>query len=406
LTSKNKTTTVKILSQSFCPDVTGTGQLMFDLAEKLSEDKNIRLSVITGKRPFEKQKRNPNYENFKINRMRLLAINNCSIICKIIDGWIFFICVMLRVLLDRKVDVLLIPTDPPLLPLIGTIAKIYKGQKYIYLMHDVYPEIAAGLGYIKKDGWIYTLWTYLNQISMKHAEKIVVPSQSMRIKLLEQYKNLDSEKVLLVPNWANEDLINVIPKEENHYPQKFNLQDKFIVEYSGNMGRIHEFETIIKAAQKLEKFDDIAFVFIGGGGKKPEVENLVKKYSLKNIMFLPHQDRENLAFSLGMADVHLISLRQNYENLAAPSKLYGILASGKPAIFVGSKNCFITELLENNLCGYTVEIGDYSDLSEKILLFKNSREKLEYYGKNSRELFENNYTLNQTSKVFLELVKS
>ncbi len=406
MTAHNKTTSVKILSQSFCPDVTGTGQLMFDLAAKLSEDKNIKLSVITGKRPFNKQQTNANYENFKINRLSLLALNNRSIICKIIDGWIFSLSALFRVLLGRKTDIMLIPTDPPLLPLIGTAAKICRGQKYLYLMHDVYPEIAAGLGYIKKEGRIYALWTYLNQICVKHAEKIVVPSESMKMKLLEQYKNLDTEKVLLVPNWANEDLIKVIPKEENHYPKKYNLQNKFIVEYSGNMGRIHEFETIIKAAQKLEKFDDIVFVFIGGGGKKPELEKLVKKYSLKNIVFLPHQDREDLAFSLGMADVHLISLRKNYENLAAPSKLYGILASGKPAIFVGSKNCFITELLENNLCGYSVDIGNYSDLSEKILLFKNSREKLEYYGKNSRKLFENNFTLNQTSKVFLELIKS
>lgn len=406
LAEHNKTTSVKILSQSFCPDVTGTGQLMFDLAVKLSEENNVHVSVITEQKPFAKQKRITDPENFKIDRLSSLGLNNCGIICKIIDAWTFFLCALFKVLFGRKADILLIPTSPPLLPLIGTIAKFSKGQKYIYLMHDVYPEIAAGLGYIKKGGTIYSIWAYLTQISIKHAEKIIVPSEDMRNKLLEQYKNLDTANVLLVHNWADENLIRVISKNDNHFLNKYNLENKFVIEYSGNMGRIHEFETIIKAAQKLEKFSDITFVFIGDGGKKTEIEKLVKKYNLNNVLILPYQERENLAFSLGMADVHLISLLENFEKFAAPSKLYGILASGKPAIFVGSKNCYISDLLENNACGHAVKIGDYAGLADKILSLKNSDEKLKYYGKNSRELFENNFTLNQTSKVFLELVKS
>ncbi|OGI27848.1 MAG: hypothetical protein A2287_00795 [Candidatus Melainabacteria bacterium RIFOXYA12_FULL_32_12] len=400
-------TTVKILSQSFYPDFVATGELLFELAEKLVSDHNINVSVITAQPSFVKKERQPikqTIKGIKIRRLEIFNFDKNSFIGKVLNSWSFFFHTMLYITMDKKVDWLLIPTSPPLLPLIGTYAKLFKKQKYVYLMHDVYPEIAARLGYIKQNGIIYKAWDFLSKISLKYADKIIVLSDNMKEGLIDWIQDIDQDRISVIHNWANEETIKVILKKENHFIEKYNLKGKFVIEYSGNIGRIHEFNTIIEAARELKDYKDIVFLFIGHGGQKPQIEALVDKYKLDNIMFLPYQDRQDLSYSLGMADIHVVSLMEGYRFFAAPSKLYGILASGKPVLFVGNQACYIADLLKKNKCGFHIHIGDYEGLKDKIIIFKNSKEICFEYGYNSRKLFERNFTLEKISNLYSKFI--
>jgi len=398
---------VKILSQSFYPDIVATGELLFELAQKLVNDHNIDVSVATAQPSFVKKERQPIRETIKgikIKRLEIFTFDKNKFIGKVLNSWSFFFHIMIYITMSKKADWLLIPTSPPLLPLIGTYAKLLKKQKYIYLMHDVYPEIAARLGYIKQGGIIYKIWDFLSKVSLKHADKIIVLSDNMKEGLIDWVKDIDQDKISIIHNWANEETIKVIPKEKNHFIKQYGLEDKFVIEYSGNIGRIHEFSTIIESAREFKDHKDIVFLFIGHGGQKPQIEKLVDKYELNNVRFLPYQDRQDLAYSLGMADIHVVSLLDGYRFFAAPSKLYGILASGKPVLFVGNSKCYIVDLIEKNKCGFHIHIGDYESLRDKITILKDSKEKCFELGYNSRKIFEGNYTLEKISNIYAEIL--
>ena len=129
----------------------------------------------------------------------------------------------------------------------------------------------------------------------------------------------------------------------------------------------------------------------------------MEENNLNNVLILPYQERDNLAYSLGMGDIHVLTLQEGYRYLAAPSKLYGILASGKPIIFIGEKKCYISKILKNKECGYHVDIDDFEALKNLIIQLKNDKHAMVKIGNNSRKLFEENYTLDKIAKLYVEL---
>ena len=397
---------IKIITQVFYPDVVATGELLYDLAVKLKNKYGINVSVLTAQPNFtvkEKQKKHEEINGIKIERVSTTSFDKNSYLGKVLNSWIYCMKVFFSCLFSRKTDLYLIVTSPPLAPLIGAFMKIFKGQNYIYLMYDVYPEIAWKLGYIKKDGIICKIWQFLTDFSLIHAQKIIVLSDNMKNGILKRFSGVKEEKIIVIHNWANEEIVQVINYEENYLIEQLNLKDKFIVEYSGNIGRVHEFNTMLETAKLLENQEDVLFLIIGDGGLKTKVKTLADEYNLKNILFLPFQERTKLSYSLALASLHLLSVNEGYEELVAPSKLYGILASGKPAIFVGKKDYYITNMLVANNCGVNVEIGESEKLKNVILEFKNNPEKRKEFSTNSRKLFEKNYTLDIISEQYNEI---
>ncbi len=397
---------LKIITQGFYPDITATGELLYELACKLKTKYSIDISVLTAQPGFVIREKLPDREcinGIDIHRVLTTGFDKNSLMGKVFNSWIFFIKALIYSFFSAKADHYLIPTSPPLAPLIGAVLRIFKNREYSYLMHDVYPEIAWRLGYIKKDGLICRIWYYLTGISLKYAHRIIVLSQDMKAGISRQFPDLESDRIVIIHNWADEEVIKPVSFKDNYMPDKFNLRNKFIVEYSGNTGRVHEFKTFIQAADELKENKDIVFLFIGDGGKKQEIESLVRKYNLDNVMFLPYQNRSDLSYSLSMANVHLLSLEEGYEQLSAPSKLYGILAVGKPFIYAGNDN-YISALVRKYQCGYDIKKGEYKKLSEIIKELRSSPEKQYQMGKNSRKLFEEAFTLEKISSMYYKTI--
>jgi glycosyltransferase involved in cell wall biosynthesis len=170
-------------------------------------------------------------------------------------------------------------------------------------------------------------------------------------------KGLPARKLAVIPNWSDAS-IGDVPPEENWFLDRHGFRGKFLVQYSGNMGRGHEFATLLNAAQALRHRKDMAFLFIGDGAKRAEIERAVGERGLSNVTVLPYQRREDLPYSLGAASASVISLSDGLEGLIVPSKLYGILASGKPALHFGAAHSEIGQTLAQERCGRTFAHGD------------------------------------------------
>ncbi len=287
----------------------------------------------------------------------------------------------------RVGDVVIAKTDPPLLSVVSLVAARVRGAAQINWIQDLFPEVASNLG-VWGVRFIEQGIRSLRNKSLRAARCNVVIGNLMAQRLRSE--GVSDKAIRVIPNWADGS-IRPIARKSNVLIKEWDLQHRFIVCYSGNMGRAHEFHTIIGAAALLTSEPGIVFVLIGDGVQRQPVEEAVRGKNLPNVIFKPYQPSDLLTYSLGLADVHLISLRPELEGLIVPSKFYGIAAAGKPTIYIGDQAGEIPELLRREGCGFAVSVGDAPRLAACIgELYTNVSLKSQM-GQRARALFECSY---------------
>jgi len=204
-------------------------------------------------------------------------------------------------------------------------------------------------------------------------------------------QGVDSDSIEVIPNWSDGRSVYPVSAEKNQLRETWGLQGKFVIGHSGNLGRVHESETIRQAIGRLDNDPGLAFLFIGGGRGYEELREWATNSGLGGVQFHPYQPWDQLHLSLSVPDVHLISLAPEMEGLVFPSKLYGILAAGRPSIFVGARESEVAEILKAASCGMAVEAGQDDQLVEVILSLKDNPGMCQDMGRRARELFEREY---------------
>lgn len=401
------TPTLLVLCQLFYPELVSTGQTLTELCEELAE-MGADIEVICAPPTIIDRKSNVpkliEYKNIRIRRVWGTRFPKLNLLGRTINQVTFALSVFVYLLFDPSRRPILVLTNPPFLAWSCAVLRSLKvGKPYIYLIFDVYPDTAIKLGVIRENGLISKLWTLANRFTFKHAEEIVVIGRCMRDIISEQTGM--SEKIRTIHVWADDRLIKPIPKGENPYVKKWGLKGKFVVSYSGNMGRFHDMEAIMEAAKILKDHKDIIFMFIGEGHKKQWAVEFARRWRLGNCQFHSYVDREDLPFSLSCADVGLVSLLRGQEGLSVPSKTYGLMAAGVPVIAVMSSQSEIARMLTEEGCGIVVEPGNAERLAEAILNLYNDRQKLALMGKNARRAIDNKYNLHSAAEAYYELIQ-
>jgi glycosyltransferase involved in cell wall biosynthesis len=203
-------------------------------------------------------------------------------------------------------------------------------------------------------------------------------------------------RVHIIPNWTDDEAITPLSLGANPLRERWFLRDRFVVGYSGNLGRAHEFETILAAAEHLRNYSSIVFVFIGAGQQFEELRQRVRELRFEDrFRFLPYQDRDQLKFSLSVPDVHWISLKPALEGLIFPSKFYGIAAAGRPVIAVAATNGELARWVQAHQCGYAVVPGDSIVLAERIRELSTRPELCASMGARARAMLEANFSRRQ-----------
>ncbi|MFN7528469.1 MAG: glycosyltransferase family 4 protein, partial [Dolichospermum sp.] len=302
---------------------------MTDLAKGLSQH-GYSVNIFT-----ETQSKETTLESLSkinINRAFSPIKSSTSIFSKIISSIFFLIGALWYVIFSvPSKTTLLIASNPPYAGILGILFNIVRRGKYYFLLQDIFPESAAMSGIMKQNSILYQFFSKLIYLTYKYSEYIIVLSTSMQEFLEKKYPDL-KPKIKVIENWAIED-IPVVSKRENNFAQQHELDEIFTVLYSGNLGRLHDIETITEAA-KILKDEPIKFVFIGDGAKTKIVNQAIENYQLQNILLLPYQPRELLPLSLTACDISLVSLIPGAELIVAPSKLYGMLSAGRGIISI------------------------------------------------------------------------
>ncbi|MFB2833804.1 glycosyltransferase family 4 protein [Floridanema evergladense] len=397
---------LSIITQFYPPDYAPTGQLIEELSTQLRHQ-GLHIHIFTGQPGYAFKKESaPSIEQrdrLLIRRSRTARLWPQRIRGKAVNGLLFCLRSAFHLLKTCwRGDILLLTTAPPFLPILGYLANICFGLPYVCLLYDLYPDVAVQLKVVRGQHWVVRFWNFINREIWKNAKGIIVLSSTMKERIIAKCPEV-ADKITVIHSWANPNLIVPISKKDNWFAHKYNLVEKFTVLYSGNMGRCHDMETIVEAAKQLQE-QPIQFVFIGDGAKRKLCEEQVALFGLKNCLFLPYQDKQYLPYSLTACDLSLVSVSQGMEGLVAPSKLYGILAAGRPVAVVCEEHSYLCELVEEAKCGATFRNGDASELAQFISCLASNKQLVNQMGKAGRRYFQSHFTLEIIAKEYSQVL--
>jgi glycosyltransferase involved in cell wall biosynthesis len=397
---------LSVITQFFPPDYAPTGQLIEELVRHLDKQ-GVDIEVFTGQPGYAFEKNNAPaveiYSRVKIKRSRTTQLWSKRIRGKAVNGVLFTLrAALYLVSAARDRNTVLLTTAPPFLPVLGYLAHVLFGLSYVCILYDLYPDIAVALDVVPKQHLLTRLWQAVNRRVLRKASGIIVLSPAMKRQVAANYPEV-ADKISVIHSWANTEKIVPITKEENWFAHRHSLVNKFTVLYSGNMGRCHDTQTMLEAAKYLQD-EPIQFVCIGGGAKRERLVKQVKRLGLKNFLFLPYQEREDLPLSLTACDLSLVSVDAGMESLVAPSKLYPALATGRPVAVICPQHSYLKQLIADGNCGQTFENGDSSGLADYIRKLSQDSLLAQKTGKAARKYVESYFTAEVISKQYYDVL--
>lgn len=398
---------VLLLNQVFYPDVAATAQHAHDLARHLTAQGHEVVAVASRSMYGEKGGSLPKRETvdgIEIHRVGKSLFGKAGIVARLVDFLLFYVAATIRVFTMKRPDVVVCFTTPPFIALVGWLVRLLRGSRYVYWLMDMYPDIAVACGVMKEKGLLTRFFEGLNRFCLRKADAVVVLGRCMQDRVLG--KGIDGSKVRHIGVWSDQDEVKPIERMANPYRAEWELGDRVAVMYSGNFGLGHDVETMCEAAAALADDDRIRFVFVGGGKKKATVEDFVRSRGLKNVVLAPYQPREKLDQSLSCADVHLASMIPGAEGTIVPCKLFGIMAAGRPAVFIGHPASELARVIEEHECGAVIEPGDVDGLVSLIRELTDDIEKRERLGSNARGALSAAYSRERACEQWRELLEA
>ena len=383
------------LNRFFFPDHSATSQILTDLALHLAGC-GIEVRVVTSRQRYDDPDANlPESDSIggvAVHRISTTRFGRTALIGRGFDYASFYTVACRSVLSWAKPgDVLVAKTDPPLLCLVAKHAANRRGLHLVNWLQDLYPEVAAELGVPFTNGLLGRALLEVRDVSLRAAVANVVVGERMAEVLRK--RRISPETVHVIPNWCDDEEIRPLASVNNPLRREWGLEDRFVVGYSGNLGRAHEFETVLDAADRLRHDRRLCFLFIGGGKKFAELAHSARERGLDHLFrFLPYQERNVLKLSLGVPDIHLISLKPELEGLIVPSKLYGIAAAGRGIIAVAAADGEVGRLVRRHGCGFVVQPGQGEVLADTLLSLSRNADLIAEMGRRARAMLDSEFT--------------
>lgn len=402
------TARVVFVNRYFHPDQSATSRMLSDLAFRLAE-RGVGVAVVTSRQMYENPTADlPSREvinGVAVYRVTTATRGRSRLLGRAVDYASFHAASGIELLkILKRGDVVVAKTDPPLISFVVARAAALRGALLVNWLQDLFPEVASVLTPGLLPGWLTRTLIAARNRSLRRAAMNVVLGEEMRRRVMDA--GVADSRVQVIPNWA--DPTTVVPQSTatSATRQRLGLQGRFVIGYSGNLGRAHEFDTLIGAARLLRSDRQFAFLITGGGAKADALRDAVRAEGLDSFFFQSYQPPELLSDSLAAADVHFVSLLPALEGLIVPSKIYGILAAGRPAVFVGSTAGDLARMLANEGCGIAVEVGDCVGLAAALTMLRDSPGHLRAMGLRARELALSRYTSDHAVAGWLRFLES
>ncbi|MER3409970.1 MAG: hypothetical protein C4306_07705 [Thermoleophilia bacterium] len=341
-----------VLNQYYWPGVEATAQLLTQLCEALAQDHEVR--VLTGVvRGHEGLPRRQGRNGVEVVRVPSTAFERSRLGLRALNYATYIVGALVAGILGPRPDLVLCMTDPPMVGAVALAVARRFGVPLVVISEDVFPEIATKLGRLENRLVVGAL-RRLVQLYLKRADRIVAIGDTMRLRLEE--KGAAPERIRVIPNWIDTQAVSPQPRD-NEWARKHGLVDRFVVMHSGNVGHAQNLDVLVRATTFLRDLHRLQVVIIGFGARHAHTVGLAKLLEADAVRFLPYQPREVLAQSLSSADVHFVGLAKGLAGYVVPSRLYGIMAAGRPVIVAADAESETARLVAEVGCGIVLPPG-------------------------------------------------
>ena len=392
---------ILFINQFYFPDHSATSQLLEQLTEDMVRQ-GFKVSVLTGNVAYEGGKLAPrwrdNHLGAEVIRVRSSRFGKKSTLGRLVDYLSFHLATLLRLLRMPRHDVVVVLTTPPLIAWIGWIAKRWKRSRFVYWVQDLYPEVAAALGTLNPKSLVFRLCRAVSLWVLHQADCVVTVGDDMASRL--RASGVSKEKIVTIHNWADEHSLFPGGLSQNRFIKSNGLEGKFLVVYAGNLGRAHRFHEILEAAVSLRDDENIEFVFVGSGNRKDEILAAKNRHHLSHLKLFPYVPRGMLGEVLGAAGIGLVTQAPITVGLLVPSKLYGLMAAGRPILFLGPAGSDAAQIIRAAQCGFVVEPGNPIQLVDIIRRLQQSPDEVENLGLAGRRYFLSHFTRDRAARHF------
>jgi len=372
-----------VLNQYYWPGVEATAQLLTELCEALAEDLDVK--VVTGQLHGQEEQPHRSVRNgVEIVRVTSTSFERSKLFARASNYATYLTSALFGGLRGRRPDVVLCMTDPPIVANIALLVARRFRVPLVVISQDVFPEIAVQLKRLENPV-VMSLLRGLVGLYLRRADRIVAIGDTMRERLEE--KGAPADRLLVIPNWIDTARLGPLDKS-NHWSRSWGVDEKFVVMHSGNVGHAQDLDSLIRAGTFLRDLDDLRIMIIGMGARHAELVALAALHEVDQVQFLYYQSREVLPQSLSAADVHVVGLAAGLAGYVVPSRLYGILAVGKPVIVAADPESETAQLVTAVGCGIVVPPGRPELLARAIRDAHDGKYDLEAMGARGREWVE------------------
>jgi glycosyltransferase involved in cell wall biosynthesis len=378
-------------NRSYWPDQAATGQLLTELAEDLVARHACRVTIVAGRAlnaPPAADGGSPLWPVLFEERrgVRIMRANGTRAPQRRFAGRAanylsYFASASLASLRVGRPDVIVSLTDPPIIGLTALWTARRVGARFVFLCEDIFPEVAALLEDFHNSAVSRAL-DRVNRYLLREADVSIAIGERMGARLVEE-KGADPSRVHVIHNWA--DCEAIVPGEkDNAFARAHDLVGRFVLMHSGNIGLSQNLDVLVAAADRLRSKERLLILLVGEGTRREALERDVTRRGLANVRFLPYQPKPQLHESFAAADAFLVALKPGIEGYIVPSKVYGILAAGRPYIAAVDSTCEAAGIARDYHCGLTAVPGDPDDLAMKISALHDDPALVRLMGVNAR----------------------
>ena len=360
-------------NRSYYPDFGATGQLLTELCEDLASRFGFDVTVVAGMPLAAEHSLAPLYWFRPVRReahngVRILRVWSTSRPQRTFSGRLsnylsYFASASVAAFRIGRPDVVVSLTDPPIVALTAIGAARATGARFVFLCEDIFPEVARLLEDFQSPK-VEALLTRIGRFVVKHADQIVALGDTMKRRLIET-KGAEAGKISVIHNWADTEAIRPGPKD-NPFSRANGLAGKFVVMHSGNVGLSQDVDGLLDVAERLRDLVDVVIAIVGEGARKAFLQTEAAKRGLTSVRFFPYQPKNGLIDSFATADVFVVSLKRGLAGFIVPSKLYGILAAGRPFVAAVEEDCEAAQIAREHECGVVVPPGDRARMADVI----------------------------------------
>jgi colanic acid biosynthesis glycosyl transferase WcaI len=396
-----------IMSELYFPEETSTGYVMTKLAEALAAD--FPVSVLCGQPTYSargtlappRETRN----DVEITRCSGLKLDKDVLWRRLANMATLSASIFVHAFRNlTRDDLAIVVTNPPALPFLVAAACRLRGARCLLLIHDVYPEAPIASGLLRRGGLLAKLWARATSALYRRVSHICVIGRDMADLVAAKCPGMPADHITIIPNWAADEVLAKPASMDNELRRELGIERKFVVEYAGNMGKVHDIECLVETARRLERVEPtVHFLFIGAGAKRSWL--VEQSHGLSNVTILPARPRSDEPSFLRAGDVAVMAFVPGMAGVGVPSRLYNILAAGRPVIAAVDSTSEPALVIDEEKVGWLVTPGDAAGLASAILAARADPSHLAEMGLRAISAVLRQYTLPQIAEAYRTMIE-